>query len=346
MSYNIDDIKREGERVKIFYKRRSMKTRFEPTLFEIGKNLKLSVISSAVNIVLLAIAVVAFFYDTPEWARITFAVLLGFTALMQIFCIGAYEANIRVDKYALEGNTLTTYRICTRKLYKDHEEPKFQRIALESVKSIVIVAYYVTIMTKTGSYEIKVKSKIRKGEYVYDVLLLNSKTFTEFADNSIDMERIYHYDYLYDFCYDKETVLKLLALTDAELVVCGDFYRKYVEGVPEYDEYLDRIKKFETPEVSTRKKRAKKRLASKKSKAPAILSEREKAVLYAKLVFANAVLDILTLAALVYLCLTFYDMLEALAIPLSAYMILVGLFFPLHLIVTIWDLKMTAKNRL
>ena len=69
------------------------------------------------------------------------------------------------------------------------------------------------------------------------------------------------------------------------------------------------------------------------------MSEREKAVLYAKLIFANAVLYILTLAALVYLCLTFYDMQEALAIPLSAYMILVGLFFPLHLIVTIWDLK-------
>ena len=323
-----------------------MKTRFEPTLFEIGKNLKLSVIGSAVNIVLLAIAVVVFFYDTPEWARITFAVLLGFTALMQIFCIGAYEANIRVDKYALEGNTLTTYRICTRKLYKDHEEPKFQRIALESVKSIVIVAYYVTVYSQTGSYDIKVKSKIRKGVYVYDVLLLNSKMFTEFADNSIDMESLYHYDYLYDFCYDKETVLKLLSLTDAELVACGDFYRNYIEGVPEYDEYLDRIKKFEIPEVSTRKKRAKARPASKKSKSPEVLSEREKAVLYAKLIFANAVLDILTLAALVYLCLTFYDMQEALAIPLLVYSIIVFLFFPVHLIVTIWDLKMTAKNRL
>ena len=323
-----------------------MKTRFEPTLFEIGKNLKLSVISSAVNIVLLAIAVVVYFYDTPEWARITFAVLLGFTALMQIFCIGAYEANIRVDKYAIEGNTLTTYRICTRKLYKDHEEPKFQRIALESVKSIVIVAYYVTVYSQTGSYDIKVKSKIRKGVYVYDVLLLNSKMFTEFADNSIDMESLYHYDYLYDFCYDKETVLKLLALTDAELVVCGDFYRKYIEGVPEYDEYLDRIKKFEIPEVSTRKKRAKARSASKKSKAPAILSEREKAVLYAKLVIAATVLDLLMFAALIYLHLTFYDMLEAVASPLFVYTMLVGFFFPLHLIVTIWDLKMTAKNRL
>ena len=322
----------------------SKKTRFEPKIFELKKTLKLCVISAAVYIVLLAIAVLIFFYDTPEWARITFAVLLGFTALMQILCIGAYEANIRVDKYALEGNTLTTYRIFTRKLYKDHEEPKFQRIALESVKSIVIVAYYVPIMTKTGSYEIKVKSKIRKGVYVYDVLLLNSKMFTEYADNSLDMERLYHYDYLYDFCYDKETVLKLLSLTDAELVVCGDFYRNYIEGVPEYDEYLGRIRKFEIPEESTRKKRAKARPASKKSKAPEILSEREKAVLYAKLIFANAVLYILTLAALVYLCLTFYDMQEALAIPLSAYMILVGLFFPLHLIVTIWDLKMTPKE--
>ena len=46
-----------------------MKTRFEPTLFEIGKNLKLSVIGSAVNVVLLAIAVVVFFYDTPEWRQ-------------------------------------------------------------------------------------------------------------------------------------------------------------------------------------------------------------------------------------------------------------------------------------
>ena len=323
-----------------------MKSRFEPARFELKKTLNLCVIGSAVNVVLLAIAVVVFFYDTPEWARITFAVLLGFTALMQIFCKLAYEWDIREYKYEFDGNTLTTYRIFPRRLYKNHEEPKIQHIALESVKSIVIAAYYVTVYTKRGSYDIKVKSKIRKGVYVYDVLLLSSKTFTEFADNSLDIERIYRYDYLYDFCYDKETVLKLLALTDAELVVCGDFYRKYVEGVPEYDEYLDRIKKFETPEVSTRKKRAKKRLASKKSKAPAILSEREKAVLYAKLVFANAVLDILTLAALVYLCLTFYDMLEALAIPLSAYMILVGLFFPLHLIVTIWDLKMTAKNRL
>ena len=327
-----------------------MKSRFEPTLFELGKNLKLSVIGSAVNIVLLAIAVVVFFYDTPEWARITFTVLLGFTALMQMFCIGAYEANIRVDKYALEGNTLTTYRICTRKLYKDHEEPKFQRIALESVKSIIIVTYYDYIRRSNGKFAVpkipfKVKSKIHKGEYVYDVLLLNSKTFTEFADNSIDMERRYHYDYLYDFCYDKETVLKLLALTDAELVECGDFYRKYVEGVPEYDEYLGRIKKFEIPEVSTRKKRAKARPASKKSKAPAILSEREKAVLYAKLIFANAVLDILTLAALVYLHLTFYDMLEALVSPLLVYSIIVFFFFPLHLIVTIWDLKMTAKEK-
>lgn len=327
-----------------------MKTRFEPARFELKKTLKLCVISSAVNVALLAIAVVIFFYDTPEWARITFAVLLGFTALMQIFCIGAYEANIRVDKYALEGNTLTTYRICTRKLYKDHEEPKFQRIALESVKSIIIVTYYDYIRRSNGKFAppripFKVKSKIHKGEYVYDVLLLSSKTFTEFADNSIDMESLYHYDYLYDFCYDKETVLKLLALTDAELVVCGDFYRKYIEGVPEYDEYLCRIKKFEIPDESARKKRAKKRLASKKSKAPAILSEREKAVLYAKLVFANAVLDILTLAALVYLHLTFYDMLLAVASPLFVYTMLVGFFVPFHLIVTIWDLKMTAKEK-
>ena len=328
-----------------------MKSRFEPTLFDLKKNLKLSVIGSAVNIVLLAIAVVVFFYDTPEWARITFAVLLGFTALMQIFCIGAYEANIREYKYELDGNTLTAYHIFPRRLYKNHDEPKIQRIALESVKSIIIVTYCDYIRRSNGRFAppripFKVKSKIHKGEYVYDVLLLNSKMFTEFADNSIDMESLYHYDYLYDFCYDKETVLKLLSLTDAELVVCGDFYRNYIEGVPEYDEYLDRIKKFEIPEVSTRKKRAKARPESKKSKAPAILSEREKAVLYAKLVFANAVLDILTLTALVYLCLTFYDMLEALAIPLLVYSCIVFLFFPFHLIVTVWDLKMTAKNRL
>ena len=246
---------------------------------------------------------------------------------------------------AFDGNTLTTYRIFPRRLYKNHEEPKIQHIELESVKSIVIVAYYVTVYTKSGSYDIKVKSKIRKGVYVYDVLLLNSKTFTEFADNSLDIERIYRYDYLYDFCYDKETVLKLLALTDAELVVCGDFYRTYIEGVPEYDEYLCRIKKFEIPEVSTRKKRAKARPASKKSKAPA-MSEREKAVLYAKLVITATVLDILTLAALIYLHLTFYDMLLAVASPLFVYTMLVGFFVPFHLIVTIWDLKMTAKNRL
>lgn len=195
-----------------------MKTRFEPARFELKKTLKLCVIGSAVNIVLLAIAVVVFFYDTPEWARITFAVLLGFTALIQIYCKMAYEADIREYKYELDGNTLTAYHIFPRKLYKDHEEPKIQHIELESVKSIVIVAYYVTVYTQRASYEIKVKSKIRKGEYVYDVLLLNSKTFTEFADNSIDMESLYHYDYLYDFCYDKETVLKLLSLTDAELV--------------------------------------------------------------------------------------------------------------------------------
>ena len=327
-----------------------MKSRFEPTLFDLKKNLKLSVIGSAVNVVLLAIAVVVFFYDTPEWARITFAVLLGFTALMQIFCIGAYEANIRVDKYALEGNTLTAYHIFPRRLYKNHDEPKIQRIALESVKSIIIVTYCDYIRRSNGRFAppripFKVKSKIHKGEYVYDVLLLNSKTFTDFADNSIDMESLYHYDYLYDFCYDKETVLKLLALTDAELVVCGDFYRNYIEGVPEYDEYLGRIKKFEIPEDTTRKKRAKARSASKKSKAPEVLSEREKAVLYAKLIFANAALDILTLAALVYLHLTFYDMLEALAIPLLVYLFIVFFFFPLHLIVTIWDLKMTAKEK-
>ena len=323
-----------------------MKTRFEPARFELKKTLKLCVISSAVNVVLLAITVVVFFYDTPEWARITFAVLLGFTALIQIYCKMAYEWDIREYKYELDGNTLTAYRIFARKLYKDHEEPKIQHIELESVKSIVIVAYYVTVYSQTGSYEIKVKSKIRKGEYVYDVLLLNSKMFTEFADNSIDMESLYHYDYLYDFCYDKETVLKLLSLTEAELVVCGDFYRKYIEGVPEYDEYLCRIKKFEIPEVSTRKKRAKKRPASKKSKAPAILSEREKAVLYAKLVITATVFDLLMFAALIYLHLTFYDMLEAVASPLFVYTMLVGFFFPLHLIVTIWDLKMTAKNRL
>ena len=320
-----------------------MKTRFEPEIFDLKKTLKLCVISSAVNVVLLAIAVVVFFYDTPEWARITFAVLLGFTALIQIYCKMAYEADIREYKYELDGNTLTAYHIFPRKLYKDHEEPKIQHIELESVKSIVIVAYYVQKITR---YAIKVQSKIHKGEYVYDVLLLNSKMFTEFADNSIDMERIYHYDYLYDFCYDKETVLKLLSLTDAELLVCGDFYRKYIEGVPEYDEYLGRIKKFEIPEDTTRKKRAKARPASKKSKAPEVLSEREKAFLYAKLIFANAVLDILTLAALVYLHLTFYDMLEALVSPLFVYTMLVGFFVPFHLIVTIWDLKMTAKNRL
>ena len=326
-----------------------MKTRFEPTLFEIGKNLKLSVIGSAVNIVLLAIADVVYFYDTPEWARITFAVLLGFTALMQIFCIGAYEANIREYKYELDGNTLTAYRIFPRRLYKNHDEPKIQRIALESVKSIVIVTYYDYIRRSNGRFAppripFKVKSKIHKGEYVYDVLLLSSKTFTEFADNSIDMERIYHYDYLYDFCYDKETVLKLLALTDAELVVCGDFYRKYIEGVPEYDEYLGRIKKFEIPEVSTRKKRAKARPASKKSKAPA-MSEREKAVLYAKLVITATVFDLLMFAALIYLHLTFYDMLEAVASPLFLYTILLFFFVPFHLIVTVWDLKMTAKEK-
>lgn len=320
-----------------------MKTRFEPEIFELKKTLKLCVIGSAVNVVLLAIAVVVFFYDTPEWARITFAVLLGFTALIQIYCKMAYEADIREYKYELDGNTLTAYHIFPRKLYKDHEEPKIQHIELESVKSIVIVAYYVQKITR---YAIKVQSKIHKGEYVYDVLLLNSKTFTEFADNSIDMERIYRYDYLYDFCYDKETVLKLLSLTDAELVVCGDFYRKYVEGVPEYDEYLGRIKKFEIPEVSTRKKRAKARPASKKSKAPAILSEREKAVLYAKLVIAATVFDLLMFAALIYLHLTFYDMLEAVASPLFLYTILLFFFVPFHLIVTVWDLKMTAKNRL
>ena len=235
-----------------------MKTRFEPEIFELKKTLKLCVISSAVNIVLLAIAVVVYFYDTPEWARITFAVLLGFTALIQIYCKMAYEADIREYKYELDGNTLTAYHIFPRKLYKDHEEPKIQHIELESVKSIVIVAYYVQKITR---YAIKVQSKIHKGEYVYDVLLLNSKTFTEFADNSLDIERIYRYDYLYDFCYDKETVLKLLALTDAELVVCGDFYRNYIEGVPEYDEYLGRIKKFEIPDESARKKRAKARPA-------------------------------------------------------------------------------------
>lgn len=321
-----------------------MKTRFEPEIFELKKTLKLCVISSAVNIVLLAIAVVVYFYDTPEWARITFAVLLGFTALIQIYCKMAYEADIREYKYELDGNTLTAYHIFPRRLYKNHDEPKIQRIALESVKSILIVACYAK-KTRRWYYEIKVKSKIHKGEYVYDVLLLSSKTFTEFADNSIDMESLYHYDYLYDFCYDKETVLKLLALTDAELVVCGDFYRKYVEGVPEYDEYLGRIKKFEIPEVSTRKKRAKARPASKKSKSPAILSEREKAVLYAKLVIAATVLDILTLAALVYLHLTFYDMLLAVASPLFVYTMLVGFFVPFHLIVTVWDLKMTAKEK-
>ena len=299
-----------------------MKSRFEPARFELKKTLNLCVISSAVNVVLLAIAVVVFFYDTPEWARITFAVLLGFTALIQIFCKLAYEWDIREYKYEFDGNTLTTYRIFPRR-----------------------AAYYVTVYTKRGSYDIKVKSKIRKGVYVYDVLLLNSKTFTEFADNSLDIERIYRYDYLYDFCYDKETVLKLLALTDAELVVCGDFYRKYVEGVPEYDEYLCRIKKFEIPEVSTRKKRAKARPASKKSKAPA-MSEREKAVLYAKLFITATVFDLLMFAALIYLHLTFYDMLEAVASPLFVYTMLVGFFVPFHLIVTIWDLKMTAKNRL
>ena len=317
-----------------------MKTRFEPEIFELKKTLKLCVISSAVNIVLLAIAVVVFFYDTPEWARITFAVLLGFTALMQIFCIGAYEANIREYKYELDGNTLTAYRIFPRRRYKIHEETKIQHIALESVKSIIIVTYYDYIRRSNGRFAppripFKVKSKIHKGEYVYDMLLLNSKTFTEFADNSIDMESLYHYDYLYDFCYDKETVLKLLSLTDAELVVCGDFYRNYIEGVPEYDEYLGRIKKLEIPEDTTRKKRAKARPASKKSKAPEVLSEREKAVLYAKLIFANAVLDILTLAALVYLHLTFYDMQEALVSPLLIYSFIVFFFFPLHLIVTI-----------
>ena len=314
-----------------------MKSRFEPARFELKKTLNLCVISSAVNVVLLAIAVVVYFYDTPEWARITFAVLLGFTALMQIFCKLAYEWDIREYKYEFDGNTLTTYRIFPRRLYKNHEEPKIQHIALESVKSIVIVAYYVTVYTKSGSYDIKVKSKIRKGVYVYDVLLLNSKTFTEFADNSIDIERIYRYDYLYDFCYDKETVLKLLALTDAELVVCGDFYRTYIEGVSEYDEYLCRIKKFEIPEVSTRKKRAKARPASKKSKAPA-MSER--------LFITATVFDLLMFAALIYLHLTFYDMLEAVASPLFVYTMLVGFFVPFHLIVTIWDLKMTAKNRL
>ena len=320
-----------------------MKSRFEPARFELKKTLNLCVISSAVNILLLAIAVVVYFYDTPEWARITFAVLLGFTALMQIFCKLAYEWDIREYKYEFDGNTLTAYHIFPRKLHKDHEEPKIQHIELESVKSIVIVAYYVQKITR---YAIKVQSKIHKGEYVYDVLLLNSKTFTEFADNSIDMESLYHYDYLYDFCYDKETVLKLLALTDAELVVCGDFYRTYIEGVSEYDEYLCRIKKFEIPEVSTRKKRAKARPASKKSKAPAILSEREKAVLYAKLGITATVFDLLMFAALVYLHLTFYDMLLAVATPLFVYTMLVGFFLPFHLIVTIWDLKMTAKNRL
>ena len=327
-----------------------MKTRFEPTLFEIGKNLKLSVIGSAVNIVLLAIAVVVFFYDTPEWARITFAVLLGFTALMQIFCIGAYEANIREYKYELDGNTLTAYHIFPRRLYKNHDEPKIQRIALESVKSIIIVTYCDYIRRSNGRFAppripFKVKSKIHKGEYVYDVLLLNSKTFTEFADNSIDMESLYHYDYLYDFCYDKETVLKLLSLTDAELVVCGDFYHNYIEGVPEYDEYLGRIKKFEIPDESARKKRAKARPASKKSKAPAILSEREKAVLYAKLVITATVFDLLMFAALIYLHLTVYDMLLAVATPLFVYTMLVGFFLPFHLIVTVWDLKMTAKEK-
>ena len=240
----------------------------------------------------------------------------------------------------LDGNTLTAYRIFPRRRYKIHEETKIQHIALESVKSIIIVTYYDYIRRSNGRFAppripFKVKSKIHKGEYVYDVLLLNSKTFTEFADNSIDMESLYHYDYLYDFCYDKETVLKLLSLTDAELVVCGDFYRNYIEGVPEYDKYLGRIKKLEIPEDTTRKKRAKARPASKKSKAPEVLSEREKAVLYAKLIFANAVLDILTLAALVYLHLTFYDMQEALVSPLLIYSFIVFFFFPLHLIVTI-----------
>ena len=141
-----------------------MKTRFEPTLFEIGKNLKLSVIGSAVNIVLLAIAVVVYFYDTPEWARITFTVLLGFTALMQIFCIGAYEANIREYKYELDGNTLTAYRIFPRRRYKIHEETKIQHIALESVKSIIIVTYYDYIRRVTADSrppEYRLRSKVK-----------------------------------------------------------------------------------------------------------------------------------------------------------------------------------------
>ena len=93
-----------------------MKTRFEPEIFELKKTLKLCVISSAVNIVLLAIAVVVFYYDTPEWARITFAVLLGFTALIQIYCKMAYEADVREYKYELDGNTLTAYHMTAIRL--------------------------------------------------------------------------------------------------------------------------------------------------------------------------------------------------------------------------------------
>ena len=90
-----------------------MKSRFEPEIFDLKKTLKLCVISSAVNVVLLAIAVVVFFYDTPEWARITFAVLLGFTALMQIFCKLAYEWDIREKVKYPKGITSDTLRSVT-----------------------------------------------------------------------------------------------------------------------------------------------------------------------------------------------------------------------------------------
>ena len=136
----------------------SKKTRFEPKIFELKKTLKLCVISAAVYIVLLAIAVVVFFYDTPEWARITFAVLLGFTALIQIYCKMAYEADVREYKYELDGNTLTAYHIFPRRLYKNHDEPKIQRIALESVKSILIVAYYAK---KPEGGIMKLRSKVK-----------------------------------------------------------------------------------------------------------------------------------------------------------------------------------------
>lgn len=323
----------------------SKKSRYEPVWADLEKSLKTVFICNMTNLVLILIVCISsYFYPFPEWARISLGAVIGIASMVSFASNVFVELGIRMNKYSLKEDALIGYCVFRNQLFFYYKEKIRQAIVpYEKINTIFIVDFYANVMVGAAygtQYYKPNRIKGKSGEYLYDVLLFKGH-YDEFDNNAQKLKDKFSYSYLYDFTYDKESVLKLLAKTSAELIVCGDFYRKHIEGDPEYSEYLDRITKFEEREDSTQKKRKNKKSLKKAPKKSKDLTEREKAVRYAKLVFANILIEIIILSVLFIVASYDYYLVF---FPCAMFVATIIMFELFKILLVIWDLKMTPKK--